>query len=180
MRSRVRSSTCLTLLVIAGAMSATDARAQTLRGTVRDSASGVPIPGAVVTLLDSAAGVAARSTTDGGGQFRAVLVGNGVRAVRVVRLGFRPRTVTLPAARDDVIQVDVPMTLIPISMQSVNVTAGARLVLVGLVGSARGLLARSSCCGRESPAPTEVARPRNAGCPRLSTVGDGSRPHWRT
>ena len=105
-------------------MAATDARAQTLRGTVRDSSSGVPIPGAVVTLLDSAAGVAARTTTDGGGQFRAVLIGNGVRAVRVVRLGFRPRTVTLPAARDDVIRMDVPMTSIPMSMQSVNVTAG--------------------------------------------------------
>ena len=38
------------------------------------TAPAVPIPGAVVTLLDSAAGVAARTTTDGGGQFRAVLV----------------------------------------------------------------------------------------------------------
>jgi len=106
-------------------MAAVHARAQTLRGTVRDSSSGVPIPGAVVTLLDSAAGVAARTTTDEGGQFRAVLMGNGVRAVRVVRLGFRPRTVTLPDARDGVIRIDVPMTSIPMSMQSVNVTAGS-------------------------------------------------------
>ena len=113
---------CLTLVLVA--VAATDARAQTLRGTVRDSSSGVPIPGAVVTLLDSAAGVAARTTTDEGGQFRAVLMGNGVRAVRVVRLGFRPRTVTLPSARDGVIRVDVSMTSIPMSMQSVNVTAG--------------------------------------------------------
>jgi carboxypeptidase family protein len=124
MRSRVRPSRCLTLLTIAGAMAATDAHAQTLLGTVRDSSSGVPIPGAVVTLLDSAAGIAARTTTDEGGQFRAVLIGAGVRALRVVRLGFRPRTVTLPAARDGVIRVDVPMTSIPMSMQSVNVTAG--------------------------------------------------------
>jgi hypothetical protein len=110
--------------LLAGALAAVSAHAQTLRGTVRDSSSGVPIPGAVVTLLDSAAAVAARTTTDEVGQFRAVLVGNGVRAVRVVRLGFRPRTVTLPAARDGVIRVDVPMTSIPMSMQSVNVTAG--------------------------------------------------------
>ena len=121
MQSLARVFPCLTLLV---AMAATDARAQTLRGTVRDSSSGVPIPGAVVTLLDSAAGVAARTTTDEGGQFRAVLIGSGVRAVRVVRLGFRPRTVTLPAARDGVIRLDIPMTSIPMSMQSVNVTAG--------------------------------------------------------
>jgi hypothetical protein len=112
---------CLTLLVAAAAA---DARAQTLRGTVRDSSSGVPIPGAVVTLLDSAAGVAARTTTDERGQFGAALIGNGVRAVHVVRLGFRPRTVTLPAARDDVIRLDISMTSIPVSMQSVNVTAG--------------------------------------------------------
>jgi len=117
---RVRFITCLTLIAAAAA---TEGRAQTLRGTVRDSSSGVPIPGAVVTLLDSAAGVAARTMTDEGGQFRAVLLGNVVRAMRVVRLGFRPRTVTLPAARDGVIRVDVPMTSIPMAMQSVNVTA---------------------------------------------------------
>ena len=122
MRSRARVFASLTLLLVV--LAATEARAQTLRGTVRDSSSGVPIPGAVVTLLDSAAGVAARTTTDEGGQFRAVLIGNGVRAVHVVRLGFRPRTVTLPAAREDVIRLDISMTSIPMSMQSVNVTAG--------------------------------------------------------
>ena len=124
MRSRVRSYRYLTLLVIAGAIAVTEARAQSLRGTVRDSASGVPIPGAVVALLDSAGGVAARTTTDEGGQFRAVLIGDAVRAVRVVRLGFRPRTVPLPSVRETIVRVDVPMTSIPISMQSVTVTAG--------------------------------------------------------
>jgi hypothetical protein len=149
MRSRVRFVTCLTLSVIVAATAASEACAQTLRGTVRDSASGVPIPGAVVTLLDSAGGVAARTTTDEGGQFRAVLIGNGVRAVRVVRLGFRPRTITLPVARDDVIRVEVPMTSIPMSMQSVNVTAGPgcprrpdrQLALAVLEQARAGLLA---------------------------------------
>ena len=122
MRSPARIFLCLTLVLAAAA---TRAHAQTLRGTVRDSSSGLPIPGAVVTLLDGAAGVAGRTTTDEGGQFRAVLLGDGVRTVRVVRLGFRPRTVTLPSARDGVIRLDVPMTSIPMSMQSVNVTAGA-------------------------------------------------------
>jgi carboxypeptidase family protein len=110
--------------MIAGAIGAREARGQSLRGTVRDSASGVPIPGAVVTLLDSGGGAAARTTTDEGGQFRAVLIGDGVRAVRVVRLGFRPRTVSLPSVREAIVRVDVPMTSIPISMQSVTVTAG--------------------------------------------------------
>jgi carboxypeptidase family protein len=119
-----RHSKRLTLLVIATAITATNLAAQTLRGTVRDSSSGIPIAGAVVTLLDATASIAARTMTDEGGRFRAVLTADGVRSVRVVRLGFRPRTVSLPGAKDGVIQVDVAMTSIPMSMQSINVSAG--------------------------------------------------------
>ena len=97
--------------------------AQQLRGVVRDSASGLPLPGAVVTLLDSAGALAARTMTNERGQFHATLLGNGVRAVRLVRLGFRPAVAQLPAPNDGVIRVDIVMVSIPMSLQPVSVTA---------------------------------------------------------
>ena len=97
--------------------------AQQLRGVVRDSASGLPIPGAVVSLLDSAATVAARAMTNERGQFQATLLGNGVRSVRFVRLGFRPAEARVPSAQNGVISMDVVMVAIPMSLQPVSVTA---------------------------------------------------------
>jgi hypothetical protein len=97
--------------------------AQQLRGVVRDSASRLPIPGAVVTLLDSAGALGARTVTNERGQFHATLLGNGVRSVRLVRLGFRPVEARLPAAENGVIGMDIVMVSIPMSLQPVNVTA---------------------------------------------------------
>ena len=111
-------------LSLAAMASAAHAHAQELRGTVRDSASGGWVPGAVVTLLDSVGDVAARTMTNERGQFRAVLLGDGVRSVRIVRLGFRPRTARLPEPHDGVIHMDVVMASIPMSMQPVQVAAG--------------------------------------------------------
>src|SRR5688500_18025138 len=94
-------------LSLAAMASAAHVHAQELRGTVRDSASGGWVPGAVVTLLDSVGDVAARTVTNERGRFRAVLLGDGVRSIRVVRLGFRPRTARLPEPHDGVIHMDV-------------------------------------------------------------------------
>jgi len=101
------------------------AGAQELRGVVRDSASRLPIPSAVVTLLDSAAGVAARTLTNERGQFRVVLLGtNVVRRVRVVRLGFRPAVAALPQPTDGVIRLDVDLASISMALTPVQVVSG--------------------------------------------------------
>ena len=125
------------------------AEAQGLRGVVRDSVSRRAIPGAVVTLLDSAVGIAARTITNERGEFRAVLIVDAVRRVRVVRLGFRPATVVVPPARDGAIQLDITLVAIPISLQPVQVTGSPRCgrradhaLALGLLEQARaGLLA---------------------------------------
>ena len=101
-----------------------DANGQELRGVVRDSASRLPIPGAVVSLLDSTTTPVARTTTNERGQFRVILLGDAVRRVRVVRLGFRPADARLPAPSDGVIQIDVVMVSIPLGLLPVQVTAG--------------------------------------------------------
>ena len=100
------------------------AHGQELRGVVRDSASQLPIPGAVVTLQDIASTALARTTTNERGQFRVVLLGDSVRRVRVVRLGFRPAVVRLPGAVDGVIRVEVVLASISMSLTPVVVHAG--------------------------------------------------------
>lgn len=110
-------------LVALGALTL-PAGAQELRGVVRDSATRAPIPNAVVTYLDSTGSVGGRTVTDAAGRFGARLAGDGVRTVRIVRLGFRPRNVGVPSPENGVVRIDVTMTAIPMSMQTVRVSAG--------------------------------------------------------
>ncbi len=98
--------------------------AQDLRGAVRDSASRAPIPGAVVMLLDGSGQVVARSLTNERGEYRIALVG-GIENMRVVRLGFRPRTVTIPSADTPDARRDVAMVRIPHLLEPVSSTASA-------------------------------------------------------
>ena len=62
------------------------AAAQELRGSVRDSASRQPIPGAVLLLLDSAGLTLGRSITNDRGEFRIVFLPQLVR-LRALRRG---------------------------------------------------------------------------------------------
>jgi hypothetical protein len=135
------------------------AGAQELRGLVRDSVSRLAIPGAVVTLLDSAAAPAARTTTNERGEFRAVLLTDGARRVRVVRLGFRPAEVAVPRARDGAIQLDITLVAIPMSLQPVHVTASPRCgrrsdhtLALGLLEQARAGLLATVVARSEKPA----------------------------
>src|SRR5689334_24425609 len=69
--------------------------AQELHGSVRDSASRQPIPGAVLMLLDTSGVVLGRNITDDRGEYRIVL-SERMQRVRVVRIGFRPTEVPIP------------------------------------------------------------------------------------
>jgi hypothetical protein len=147
--SRLRTAAAAALVGLAMASAGRRLYGQELRGVVRDSVSRLAIPGAVVTLLDDAGGPAARTITNERGMFRAVLLRDGVRRIRVVRLGFRPVVVTVPPARDGVIEVDVTLVAIPMALQPVRVTASPRcgrrqdhMLALALLEQARaGLLA---------------------------------------
>ena len=71
------------------------AAAQELRGTVSDSASRQPIPGAVLLFIDATGQTIGRNITNERGEYRAVLSPE-IRRMRVLRLGFRPRDVSVP------------------------------------------------------------------------------------
>src|SRR4029453_10743402 len=107
----------LSMVAVAGARRM---EGQELRGVVRDSSSRLPIPGAVVSLLDSTATPVARTITNERGQFRVVLLGSTVRGLRVVRLGFRPARVRLPDPSDGVIQVEVVLASISMALTPVQ------------------------------------------------------------
>ena len=74
------------------------AQAGDLRGAVSDSASGAPIAGAVVLLLDAAGATIGRTITGARGTYR-LSRPDAAELVRTVRLGFRPATERLPSLR---------------------------------------------------------------------------------
>lgn len=83
-----------TLVLAAATLTASAVRAQTVMGTVIDSASQQPIPGAVVQLLGSDGAERARTLSDARGAFY-VRASQEVSSLRIVRIGFRPRSLRL-------------------------------------------------------------------------------------
>jgi hypothetical protein len=97
--------------------------AQEVRGTVRDSGSRAPIPGAVVLLMDSSGAVVARRATDRSGEFR-FSASSGARQLRVLRLGFRPLLRPL-AATESSAMLDLFLATTPVHLAPVRATARA-------------------------------------------------------
>lgn len=111
-------------LAVAGLLlaSAQPASAQVVRGTVTDSVSQLPIPGAVVTLLDGRGQVLQRTLSTATGQY-AVMVPAGATRMRVVRIGWRPRERALPALADGSTTINLQMSAIPTFLQPARVDA---------------------------------------------------------
>jgi hypothetical protein len=65
-------------------------RAQVVRGVVRDSTSGAPAGGVLVTLIDAASGERRTVLTDETGRFSVAAAGAGTFAVETKRIGVRP------------------------------------------------------------------------------------------
>ena len=87
----------LLLVALAGA-SAPRVQAQPLpilRGAVRDSASGVAVPGAVVLALGARGDTVARTVTREDGRFAVPLARPAAR-IQALRLGYRPQGTALP------------------------------------------------------------------------------------
>ena len=101
----------------------TTVAAQDVRGVVRDSASGIGVSGAVVMLLDSADSVLVRSISNQRGEYRIPLT-PAAKRIRTLRLGFRPRVATLPAAVDgNIAALDIRLVAIPIHLETVRTLA---------------------------------------------------------
>ncbi len=86
------------------------AGAQDVRGVVRDSASGAPIPGAVVEVLDAGGVALGRAITNERGQYRALAPAT-ARRLRVLRMGFRPQSIDFTGGARDIVMVAIPTLL---------------------------------------------------------------------
>lgn len=101
------------------------AGAQTVGGTVHDSVSLQPIPGAVVIVLDSAGGMVSRRLTDEHGAY-SVPFRDAMRTARFVRIGFVPLEVPIPARAGANTRLDVTMLELPSMLEPVRVLENSR------------------------------------------------------
>ena len=113
------------LVAFAVMLPASRANAQQLRGTVSDSSSTRPIPGAVVLLLDAGRATIARTVTNERGQFSLLLDGS-VRSARVLRIGFRARELPVTDAVRSSGRLDIAMVTIPALLERMTVLASPR------------------------------------------------------
>jgi hypothetical protein len=115
MHTRIARLTLMALLVAI----ARPAASQELRGLVRDSALSAPLPGVVVTALDSAGKAKARAISGAGGRFT-LTMSTGTARLRAVRIGYRPRDIALPVR--STAPLEFAMTRIPALLEAVRVS----------------------------------------------------------
>ncbi len=97
----------------------TGAHAQRVHGVVYDALSHRPIPGAVVSVLDSSGHSVGRDLTNSVGEY-SLATSSAADRLRVVRIGFSPYDTTLaPPAGDE--EVDVTLQPLPSLLQRVSV-----------------------------------------------------------
>ena len=94
-------------------------RAPILRGAVRDSTTSLALPGVVVSVLDARGATLARTIADGNGRF-AVTVGAGAAQLHLIRIGFQPRDVTLPAHLPP--SLELGMVRLPALLSAVHIS----------------------------------------------------------
>ena len=119
MRSTHRLATAFALFTAALG----PASGQSVRGVVRDSASGQPIPGAVVWLGDTADTFLARSVSGADGAYSVLRLAGAAR-LHVLRIGFRPALIRFAIAGSRDTLIDVRLGAIPLMLDPVASSRG--------------------------------------------------------
>lgn len=120
-----------TLLVSALlALSLTSASAQTVRGTVMDSLTGVPVRDALVVLIDDAGAPRARALSLDAGAYAIVAPAPGRYAIRTKRIGYRAVESPLFDIADGEVKIhDVLAPMARVTLPSVTVHAQRQCVV---------------------------------------------------
>lgn len=101
------------------------AAAQDAHGTVRDSASGIPIAGVVVVISSATGTTLGRTITSDRGVYR-IAVPAYAAHLDFLRIGFRPINLPVPAATALATEFDVKMTSLASLLSDVRVGANPR------------------------------------------------------
>lgn len=97
------------------------ATAQVVRGFVAEGATGAPVPGALVTLVDSAGHEYARSITASSGSFLLAGTPGGRRQVQVARIGYRAwRSQPFTGATRDTLQLRLLVEDLPVQLPEIT------------------------------------------------------------
>jgi hypothetical protein len=114
------AATSITSMILATLAPA--ARAQQVRGEIRDSATAFVIPGAVASLFDAAGTPLTRTIADQFGRYRLTVPASATR-LQILRIGYRPRELRLPpVSGDTTITIDVTMVPVPKFLAAVQVS----------------------------------------------------------
>jgi hypothetical protein len=111
-------------IVLTLAASAPPVQAQLFQGTVRDSATRSPVPGVVVSVIDSSGQPGARTLTTMNGGYRIVVPSTAAR-LRVQRIGYRMREVPIRPSADETASVDLVISPVPSLLEPVHVVSAA-------------------------------------------------------
>ena len=160
-----RAGLLITLIAAAAAVTPPAAQAQRVRGTLTDSATGEPVTGAVVSVLDSAGQFLSRTIADDKGQFAAARL-RGARTLHIVRIGYRPLDRTLADSDSTIV-----LRLSPIAARLAVVNASEGRICPGKPGTSQALELWEQA--RNGLLASVVARESNP--PRLRI-----RTYWRT
>ncbi len=111
-----------TLLSVLSLLAAAPLAGQRVTGVVLDSVSGLGVPGAVIAAFDSAGQPGVRTISDEFGKF-SVDVPEGPGRLRVIRIGFQPRTVSIPASAERrARRLEIRMLSLPALLTRVHVS----------------------------------------------------------
>ncbi|HEX9886150.1 MAG TPA: TonB-dependent receptor [Longimicrobiales bacterium] len=109
-------------LLVVGMPRPVTAQVRTVSGTVTDAQSGAPIAGAQVVIRDTGIG----TVTNDQGRYRLTSVPEGRIEIRVVNLGYSPRSETVEVAAGQALTVDFAMAVTAIELEGLVATGYAQ------------------------------------------------------
>ena len=108
---KVTRTILLLAVLVCPAMAAAQAVTGTILGTVRD-ATGAVVPGAIVTLHETATGLSRTAATNDHGDYTSPLLATGVYTIRLQAAGFKPTDITgVELDVDEKVRVDATLEI---------------------------------------------------------------------
>ena len=108
---KVTRTVLLLAVLVCPAMAAAQAVTGTILGTVRD-ATGAIVPGAIVTLHETATGLSRTAATNDHGDYTSPLLATGVYTLRLQAAGFKPTMITgVELDVDEKVRVDATLEI---------------------------------------------------------------------